>query len=62
MAEDKPTLEDRLRSRGAIDHDTEVRYLIERTGITAEEALDLVELHGNDRVKLLEEAQRLKRI
>ena len=50
MAEDRPTLDERARSRGVADHDTEIRYLIERTGITAQEALDLVEQHGSDRV------------
>ncbi len=59
MADDKSKTgkQDRMRVAGGQDY--EVQYLSEQTGITAEQARDLIKRFGNDRETLEREAKKL---
>jgi Protein of unknown function (DUF3606) len=61
MADHKSKRDARDRSKVAGGEDYEVRYLAERTGISTDEARDLVSRFGTDRELLLHQAQHLKR-
>lgn len=61
MADDKSKTGRQDRERVAGDQDYEVLYLVETTGITRAEALDLIQEHGNDRDTLMREAKKLGR-
>jgi hypothetical protein len=49
---------DRLRVAGGEDY--EVQYLANETGITHEQARELIKRYGNDRDKLVEHARNLR--
>ncbi len=60
MTDDKNKQDNRDRSQVATGEDYEVQYLADQTGITPEQARQLVRRYGNDRVKLMEEAKLMR--
>ena len=60
MADDPSKRDFRDRFRVAGDQEHEVRYFANEAGITVEQARDLIGRYGNDREKLMREAQRIK--
>ena len=46
MADDKSKTDNRDRSRVAKDEDYEVDYLVEKAGITREQAIELIKRYG----------------
>ncbi|HHY48168.1 MAG TPA: DUF3606 domain-containing protein [Alphaproteobacteria bacterium] len=61
MADNKNQVGAQDRSRVAAGQRYEVQHLAERTGITTDEARELIERFGNDRDVLEREAQKLRR-
>lgn len=59
MADDKSKRDKRDRDQVARSQDYDVEYLAEHTGISAEQAKELIKRYGNDRKKLMEEARKL---
>ncbi|MFU0503678.1 DUF3606 domain-containing protein [Pseudaminobacter sp. NGMCC 1.201702] len=59
MTDDKSKRGGRDRDRVAGDQNYEVQYLAEQTGISQDQARELIRKHGNDRTKLMEEARKL---
>jgi hypothetical protein len=59
MPDDKSKTDNRDLQRVAGGEDYEVRYLVKETGITHEQALELVKRHGNDRKMLLLHARHV---
>jgi hypothetical protein len=57
MADDKNTQDNRDRGKVAGGQDYEVQYLAEKTGISPDQARELIRKHGNDR-ETLERAAR----
>lgn len=60
MADDKSKTDARDRNKVAGGEDYEIQYLAKETGITPEQARELVKRYGNDRVRLMEAASKLK--
>jgi len=60
MADSKTEVGARDRSRVAGDQDYEVDHFARRHGISAEQARELIDRHGNDRDTLDAAAARLK--
>jgi hypothetical protein len=61
MTDNKSNVGEPDRSRVAAGERYEVQHLAERTGISTDEARDLIERFGNDRETLEREAQKLRR-
>lgn len=61
MADNKNLVGAQDRSRVAGGQRYEVQHLAERTGITTDEARELIERFGNDRDVLEREASKLRR-
>ncbi|RUM95633.1 DUF3606 domain-containing protein [Pseudaminobacter arsenicus] len=59
MAGDKSKRDKRDRNRVVGDEGYEIQYLVQKTGISTEQARALVHRFGNDREKLMEEARKL---
>lgn len=60
MADDKTHVGEPDRSRVAGGERYEVQYLADRTGISPDEARDLIARFGNDRETLEREARKLR--
>ena len=60
MVDDKTKKDKRDRDRVAAGEDYEVRYLMEKTGISESQALALIHRFGNDRETLEREANKLR--
>jgi hypothetical protein len=60
MPDDKNKTDNRDRMKVAGGQDYEVQYLTEQTGITAEQARQLIKSFGNDRQTLVKAAKALK--
>ena len=60
MADDKTNRGEPDRSRVSGSEDYEVQYFARETGITPDEARELIRKHGNDRETLTREAKKLK--
>jgi hypothetical protein len=61
MTDNKSNVGEPDRSRVAAGERYEVQHLAERTGISTDEARDLIERFGNDRETLEREANKLRR-
>ncbi len=59
MGDDTSKQDGRDRSKVAGGQDYEVQYLAEKTGISIDQARQLVRRHGNDRETLEREARKL---
>ena len=59
MSDDKNSTSGQDRARVAGGQDYEVRYFAERSGITVEQAQQLIERHGNNREELEKAARQL---
>jgi hypothetical protein len=59
MVDDRTKKDRRDRDRVAAGEDYEVRYLMEKTGISESQALTLIHRFGDDRKTLEREAKRL---
>lgn len=59
MADDKNNRGEPDRSRVSASEDYEVEYFARENGISAEQARELIQRHGNDRETLTREAKRL---
>ena len=59
MADDKNNRGEPDRSRVSGSEPYEVSYFASKNGITAEQARELIDRHGNDRETLDREAQKL---
>jgi len=59
MADGKSTQDGSNRNRVSGDQGYELSYLAEKRGISVEQALQLIEEHGNDREALDRAAERL---
>jgi hypothetical protein len=59
MTDDKSKTDNRDRLRVAADEDYELDYLVERAGITREQARELIKRYGNDRETLMKHARNL---
>ena len=59
MPDDKAKTDRRDRLRVAGGQDYEVDYLVEKAGITSEQARELIERYGNDRETLMKHARKL---
>jgi glycerol-3-phosphate dehydrogenase len=60
MPDNKSKTDNRDRSRVAAGEDYEVQYLVDQTGLTAEQARALIRRYGNDREKLMQEAKLMR--
>ena len=60
MADDKSNVGEPDRSRVSGSEAYEVSYFAQKHGISAEQARELIERHGNDRETLDREAEKLK--
>jgi cell division septum initiation protein DivIVA len=61
MPDDKTKVGEPDRSRVAADQDYEVAYFATKCGISRDQVRDLIARVGNDREKLEQAAQQLKR-
>lgn len=61
MADDKSKKDQRDRSRVAEDEPYEVEYFARKHGLTAGQARELIEKHGNKRDVLDKAAEEMKR-
>ena len=61
MPDDKTKIGEPDRSRVSADQDYEVRQLAEKHGVSPTQIRELIARVGNDRAKLEEEAQKLRR-
>jgi hypothetical protein len=61
MPDDKTNVGEPDRSRVAADQDYEVGYLAGKYGLSAEQVRQLIARVGNDREKLEQAAQKLRR-
>ena len=61
MPDDKTKVGEPDRSRVSADQDYEVRPLAEKHGLSPTQIRELIARVGNDRAKLEEEAQKLRR-
>ena len=59
MPDDKSKTDNRDRMRVAGGEDYEVDYLVEKAGITRNQARDLIKRYGNDRETLMKHARNL---
>jgi hypothetical protein len=59
MPDDKTKTDSRDRFRVAGGQDYEIDYLVEKAGITREQARDLIKRFGNDRETLMKHARNL---
>ncbi len=59
MPDFKSNADNRDRMRVAGGEDYEVDYLVEKAGITREQARDLIKRYGNDRATLMKHARNL---
>ena len=59
MPDHKSKTDNRDRNRVAGGEDYEIDYLVERAGITREQARELVKRYGNDRETLMKHARNL---
>jgi glycerol-3-phosphate dehydrogenase len=59
MADDKSKAGKQDRDRVAGGQDYEVQYLAKDTGVTAEQARQLIKAYGNDREKLMKAAKAI---
>ena len=59
MADDKSKTGQQDRDRVAGGQDYEVRHLAKESGVTLEQALQLIRAYGNDREKLMKAAKGL---
>ncbi len=59
MADDKSMIGKQDRDRVAGGQDYEVQYLAKETGVTPEQARQLIKAYGNDREKLMKAAKGL---
>ncbi|RLP26325.1 DUF3606 domain-containing protein [Mesorhizobium sp. YM1C-6-2] len=59
MADDKSKTGQQDRDRVAGGQDYEVQHLAKETGVTLEQALQLIRAYGNDREKLMKAAKGL---
>ena len=59
MPDDKSKTDNRDRLRVAGGEDYEIDYLVDKAGITREQARELIKRYGNDRDKLMEQARNL---
>ena len=59
MADDKTKTGKQDRDRVAGGQDYEVQYLAKETGVTSQQARQLIKAYGNDREKLLKAAKSL---
>ena len=59
MPDDKSKKDNRDRMRVAGSEDYEVDYLVEKAGITHQQARDLIKRYGNDRETLMRHARNL---
>jgi glycerol-3-phosphate dehydrogenase len=57
MADNKTKTDQRDRSRVAGEQDYEVQYLTEQTGISADQAREIIRAYGNDRETILRAAK-----
>jgi len=57
MPDNKHKTDNRDRLKVASGQDYEVAYLVEKTGISREQALKLIERYGNDRQTLMKHAR-----
>ena len=48
---------DRVRAAAALDY--EIDYLVVKSGVTREQACELINRHGNDRETLIKHARKL---
>ena len=58
MPDDKAKTDSRDRLRVAGGQDYEVDYLVEKAGITSEQARELIKRYGNDRETLMKHARK----
>jgi Protein of unknown function (DUF3606) len=61
MPDDKTKVGEPDRSRVSADQDYEIRQLAEKHGLSPTQIRELIARVGNDRAKLEEEAQKLRR-
>ena len=59
MSDDKSKMDNRDRAKVAGGEDYEVEHLAKQTGITTEQARQLVKAYGNNREKLMQAAKGL---
>ena len=59
MADDKGKTDQRDRSKVAGGQDYEIEYLTRQTGVTPDQARQLIAAYGNDREKLMKAAKGL---
>jgi len=59
MADDKSKTGKQDRNRVAGGQDYEVQHLAQETGVTQQQARDLIRAYGNDREKLMQAAKGL---
>jgi len=59
MADDKTKTDNRDRAKVAGGEDYEVSYLMEKAGISREQALSLIKRYGNNRETLMKHAKNL---
>jgi hypothetical protein len=59
MPDDKSKTDQRDRSRVAAGDEYEMLYLVEKAGITRQQALELIRRYGNDRETLMKHAKNL---
>jgi glycerol-3-phosphate dehydrogenase len=59
MADDKSKTDNRDRLRVAGGEDYEIAYLVQKAGITREQARELIKRYGNDRETLMKHARNL---
>ena len=57
MADNKTKTDQRDRSRVAGEQDYEVQYLTDQTGISADQAREIIRAYGNDRETILRAAK-----
>ena len=57
MADNKNKIDKRDRSRVAGEQDYEVQYLTKQTGISADQAREIIRAYGNDRETILKAAR-----
>ena len=60
MADDKSNVGEPDRSRVSGSEPYEVSYFAQKHGLSAEQARELIQKHGNDRETLDREAEKLK--
>jgi Protein of unknown function (DUF3606) len=59
LPDDEPKTDSRDRWRIAASEDYEIDYLVVKSGISREQARELIKRHGNDRETLIKHARKL---